>query len=174
MKRIIAVLVFVIAISANAFSQIPSFRERGYKGNVSYTNMIVIWNGIDTSHGYMFNEHHYLGGGVGFYLVPDGTTYPTVVHFYADYLAYCFKRASTLVAGMKAGYARIVHPPMDDSINTFEFEPNIGWSWGFKSGQGLTLTLGTYILTMPHYFDANPNQSWPVTVIPRMSLSFEF
>ena len=42
MKRILAVLVIVFAFSANAFSQIPSFREKGYKGSVTYSNMYLV------------------------------------------------------------------------------------------------------------------------------------
>ena len=26
---------------------------------------LVRYNGVETSHGYMFNENHYLGGGAG-------------------------------------------------------------------------------------------------------------
>jgi len=171
MKRLIAVFVTILAINANAFSQIPSFRERGYKGNVSYTNMFFVWNGFDTSHGYMFNEHHYLGGGTGFCIVPDGLDFPTFVHLYADYHAYCFKKASTLVAGIKLGYAKSVLPESWD-LNAFELEPNIGWSWGLKSGHGITLSLGAYIITST--VNITEISSSAVAALPRLSLSFEF
>lgn len=171
MKKICAVLFVLFAISTTAFSQTPSFRERGYKGSISYTNMFIVWNGFDTSHGYMFNKHHYLGAGAGFYLVPDGLDFPTIVHFYADYHAYCFKKASTLVAGLKLGYAKSVHPQGGD-LNAFELEPNLGWKWGLKSGHGITLSLGAYTMTAPVNF--SENSSLPVTVLPRVSLAFEF
>ena len=166
MKKIFAGLFVLFAISVTAFSQTPSFRERGYKGNISYTNMLIMWNGFDTSHGYMFNEHHYFGGGVGFYLTPEFSDFPVILHFYADYHAYCFKKASTLVAGMKIGYTKSVHP-QNVNINAFEWEPNVGWNWGLKSGQGITLSLGAYMATIPVLF-------LPITVLPRMSLVFEF
>lgn len=171
MKRIITVIVVAFAISAAAFSQTPSFRGRGYKGNISYTNMIIVWNGLDTSHGFMFDEQHYLGVGAGFYLVPDGLDFPTIVHFYADYHAYCFEKASTLVAGIKIGYVDSVHPSTGN-INALEMEPNIGWNWGLKSGQGITLSLGACIMTVP--IRLTENSSLPFTALPRLSLAFEF
>lgn len=171
MKKTVAVLFVMFAACTAAFSQIPSFRERGYKGNISYTNMLIVWNGFDTSHGYMFNEHHYLGGGVGFFFVPDGLDFPTIVHFYADYHAYCFKKSSTLVAGIKIGYADSVHPT-NGNINALELEPNVGWNWGLKSGYGITLSLGIYTVTVPVNF--TESSSIPFSAIPRMSLAFEF
>jgi len=66
--------------------------------------MILMWNGIDTSHGYMFNENHYMGAGFGFYLVPQRVSMPIILHFYLDYHAYWFqRRRSGRLAGHLVG-----------------------------------------------------------------------
>lgn len=172
MKRILAVLVIVFAFSANAFSQIPSFREKGCKGSVTYSNMYLVrYNGVETSHGYMFNENHYLGGGAGAYYTPDGLDSNAIVHFFADYHAYCFDKASTLVVGLKLGYAKPVFPYLSN-YHYLEMEPNVGWSWGLNSGNGLTLTLGTYSLTS--IVKGYGEISIAIKLLPRMCLSYEF
>lgn len=72
MKKIIVFLSLLlssmISLSAQDTCQKEvnsDFRSRGYKGSVLYTNHYLVWQGIETSHGYMFNRHHYLGAGVG-------------------------------------------------------------------------------------------------------------
>ena len=156
MKRILAVLVIVFAFSANAFSQIPSFREKGYKGSVTYSNMYLVrYNGVETSHGYMFNENHYLGGGAGAYYTPDGLD----------------SNAIALVVGLKLGYAKPVFPYLSN-YHYLEMEPNVGWSWGLNSGNGLTLTLGTYSLTS--IVKGYGEISIAIKLLPRMCLSYEF
>ena len=51
----------------------------------------------------MFNEHHYLGAGAGFFITPTGF-FPLFGHAFIDYNAYILKRASTPTAGIKIGY----------------------------------------------------------------------
>lgn len=55
---IIVAIFFVLYSCETLYAQ---ERNHGYQGSVSYSNMALLWNGIETSHGYMFNEHHYLG-----------------------------------------------------------------------------------------------------------------
>ena len=171
MKKILIIALGVLFMCTPLFSQETNYRSKGYKGSVSYTNTLLIWNGLDTSHGYMFNEHHYLGVGGGFYMVPDFTTNPAIVHAYLDYHAYWFDKRSTPLAGIKLGYARSIHPA-DSYLSAMEIEPNIGWSWGLKSGKGLTLTLGAKILTVPVNF--TENSSLPMSVLPSLAFAFEF
>lgn len=77
MKKIIVFLSLLlssmISLSAQDTCQKEvnsDFRSRGYKGSVLYTNHYFVWQGIETSHGYMFNRHHYLGAGVGAFFLP--------------------------------------------------------------------------------------------------------
>ena len=60
MKRILTLILLAAAISMNAQEnpEIPAYRNRGYAGSVSITDQNIILIGLDTSHGYMFNEHH--------------------------------------------------------------------------------------------------------------------
>ena len=50
----------VKAEKAKARKEIPAYRQKGYAGNASLCKSYGV-SGLDTSHGYMFNEHHYLG-----------------------------------------------------------------------------------------------------------------
>ncbi len=69
--------------SASASEQDEIHRSAGYRGSISLTDQYLFWVGFDTSHGWMFDEHHYLGGGVGFATVPDGF-WPTIAHVFVD------------------------------------------------------------------------------------------
>ena len=51
-------------------AQESSPRSAGYRGSVTLTDQYFVIVGFDTSHGYMFNEHHYLGAGVGGFFIP--------------------------------------------------------------------------------------------------------
>lgn len=93
----------MLSVCFIADAQVPTFRARGYKGNVSYTNQYFVWQGIETSHGYMFNFHHYLGGGVGAFLAPVDDVPPAFAYAFADYTAYFLNKKSTPFAGIKVG-----------------------------------------------------------------------
>ncbi len=147
----------------------PSFRAKGYKGSVTISNMGIIWCGLDSSHGYMFNEHHYLGGGVGVMISPFGSPPAFFFHIYADYNAYWFDRKSTPAAGIRIGYVR---SSKRGNLSAFELEPSIGWSWGTKSGYGLALCLGLDIITVPVNF--TESSSLPFTALPKLNFAFEF
>ena len=168
-RKTVAVAALIV-VAAGAMAQSPSFREPGYKGNVSYSNMMIVWNGIDTSHGYMFNEHHYIGGGAGFSSFLDGRAFPALIHLFAEYRAYWFDGSSTPVAGIRAGY--IFSVPSGGAVSNLEIEPSIGWSWGLKSGNGLLLRLGIDMINAP--VALTENSSLPLTLLPKLSFSFEF
>ncbi len=162
MKRILTILTllaFAVSMSAQDNAEIPAYRNKGYAGNVSFTDHMIVFLGLDTSHGYMFNEHHYLGAGVGVYITPMvvNNVVPMTAHVFAEYKSYWFKKRSTPTAGFKMGYATpISDNPKDPDrpsqilvsyYKAFEFEPYIGWDWGLKSGKGVSLALGADMLT---------------------------
>ena len=94
----------MLLTAAVAFGQgkdAKSFRQTGYKGSVLYTNHYLVWQGVETSHGYMFNEHHYLGAGAGFMLAPIDNV-PTFGRGFVDYNAYICKKIEKIC---------IDHPP---------------------------------------------------------------
>lgn len=161
LKTLIAVLaIFTISIIANAqeTNQIPSYRHQGYMGNVSISDLHFYFIGLDTSHGYMFNEHHYLGAGVEACIsVPVmEDLWVFMVEPFVEYKAFFLKRKSTPTASMRAGYAYgntyITDPEL--SFLSFAFDghelaltPSLGWDWGMKNGKGLNLSVGALIMT---------------------------
>lgn len=171
MRKVLFSIIFICMVCINLYSQEHNYRDKGYKGSISYTNKILIWNGFDTSHGYMFNERHYLGGGLGCYLGMYGNSgIPIIMRIYADYHAYWYDRTSTPVAGIKLGYARSIN--QNEALSEMEIEPNIGWSWGTKSGFGLTLSFGLIISNTPVHF--SESSSLPFSLAPSLSFAFEF
>ena len=154
LKRTLTLILLAAAISMSAQEnpEIPAYRNRGYAGSVSITDQNIILIGLDTSHGYMFNEHHYLGGGLDTYFVPIAIECPIGYHFYADYKSYWFKKRSTPTAGIKIGYggallvSKDYHSDAYAPYGNIKLEPNIGWDWGLESGRGFTLSLGANVL----------------------------
>ncbi len=143
-------------------------RTAGYKGSVSFTNQLV-FIGLDTSHGYMFNSHHYLGGGAGFFIMPFDSA-PAFGRVFADYKAYIMKRNSTPTAGLQAGYSMALK---DLSGNTFqkafEVSPHIGWNWAFNEKVGLDLSIGASLFV--HGSAGNTTVTRPM---PKISIGIEF
>ena len=154
MKRILTLILLAAAISMSAQEnpEFPAYRNKGYAGSVSFTDQNIILVGLDTSHGYMFNEHHYLGGGLDAYIVPISLESPIGYHFYAAYKSYWFKKRSTPTAGIKIGYGGAImtskdyHSDAYVPYGNYKLEPNIGWDWGLKNGKGLTMSIGANIL----------------------------
>ena len=171
MKKILLTLVFISLTFIPVHSQAHRYRDTGYQWSISYTNMTIIWNGIETSHGYMINEHHYIGAGAGFLFVPSGSDFPAIIQAYADYHAYWYDDDSTPFAGIKLGYMGSIHPSTDD-LSALEIEPCIGWSWTTKSGFGLSVSVGEKIITTPVHF--TESSSLPFTIVPSLSFSVEF
>lgn len=176
MKRILTILFLACTVSVGAQEQqeIPAYRHKGYAGSVSLTDMVIILPGFDTSHGYMFNEHHYLGGGLGVYsILPGGN--PIGIHAYAEYKAYWFKKRSTPAAGVKVGYGGAIIIDEDYHSDAFtpygegKLEPYIGWDWGLKNGKGLSLAIGANILMGNMFTD----YMFAVT-LPKLTISFNF
>jgi len=158
----------------SAENRTETHRAKGYRGSVALTDQYIVWIGFDTSHGYMFNEHHYLGAGAGFFIAPTGF-FPLFGHAFIDYNAYIFKRASTPTAGIKIGYMTFLGE-LDSGTslyswhaeNTIELEPNIGWSWAFNDELGMRLSLGAAVFIMPQLEDEN------IMVMPKLAVAFEF
>lgn len=154
-----------VAAAQDKDEPVSSYRTRGYRGNISFTDQSLIWLGFDTSHGYMFNQHHYLGAGIGMFLAPIDDL-PTFGHLFVDYHAYILKKKSTPMAGVRAGYCFSI---CDNAGNVFdkafEVEPNVGWNWALSPRKGLNLSVGVSVFV---YDRKN------VVAMPKISLAFEF
>ena len=161
-----------------ALGQNKNYRDQGYKGSVAISDQIGIFVGVETSHGWMINNHHYLGVGAGGFVYPDGRSYPAFAEVYLDYGAYFSNKRSTPVAGIKAGYINALHfgKTINGTVSKYSFEkgitiqPLVGWSWGLESGVGLTLGLSANIVAP---IGQNKGTK-PLYAIPKLSFAFEF
>ena len=160
LRTLIAVLAMAaIPLCANAKvnNEIPSYRQKGYAGSVSVSDMFIFFAGFDTSHGYMFNEHHYLGGGVEIYVLTPflPTELVSFIEPFVEYKAYFLKRRSTPIASLRGGYSigSSINYSGKGDIKTpsvscqFALNPSLGWDFGLKCGKGLSLSVGLMLLT---------------------------
>lgn len=174
-KRLL-LLALASMITVGSFAQSGDYRSKGYKGSVSFTDQMGVWLGLETSHGYMFNEHHYLGGGVGGFILPKDIC-PTFGGFFVDYHAYLLDRPSTPVLGVKAGFTHAFNYKKNDSgfkfRNAVTFEPGAAWSWGLDSGYGLTLGLSAQMYVYSHWRSLDLVEL-KGSIMPKLSVSFEF
>ncbi len=175
MKRIFTVFFSVLLLSVCVMSakdrnssNAALYRTAGYKGSVAFTNQLV-FIGLDVSQGYMFNSHHYLGGGLGFTVMPFDAA-PAFGRVFADYKAYFMKRNSTPTAGVQAGFFM---PLKDLAGNTFqrscEIAPHVGWNWAFNEKVGLDLSIGA----AGFLFDGG-GSSIMAKAMPKISIGIEF
>lgn len=159
------------ADKAKARKEIPAYRQKGYAGSVSLSQF-YLFTGLETSHGYMFNEHHYLGAGAN-YSIFDESWRVQLMTLYLDYKAYVLKRRSTLTAGLKAGYPLVAlfdeGKVYSGGASSIILDPNIGWDWGLKSGYGLSLSLG-----IRTWFFIDEGEFFPVELMPFISFGFQF
>ena len=150
-----------------AYAQTSNSRTQGYHGNITLTDHLGVFVGVETSHGYMLDNHNYIGLGVGGFILPNNS-HPTYMNTFFDYHNY-LRDKSTLVLGVKAGWSHAFNYLKDSGIkykNGVLCEPNIGWSWCLQSGKGLYLGLGA-TLVFP-FGDSRTDQK----VLPLRKISF--
>ena len=107
----------------------------GYRGSISVNAMYNVWLGAETSHGYIFNRRHYVGGGIGASVAPVENIY-VLGHIFAEYRYFILTQDSSPTLGAKAGLCTDLRndpsgPPISRAA---EIEINIGWDWTFKNG----------------------------------------
>ena len=141
------------------------FRDPGYKGNVSVTNMGLLTLGIETSHGYMFDRSNYLGIAAGAYSF--GGHHFDLGGLFLDYTHYMRDAQSSFRIGARLGAFFDFASLLAYGANTYALplvEPNIGWSWVLRNGTGLSVILGAVIAPDGTRTD----------IAPKVTLSFEF
>ena len=177
MKKIVLTMALCLAMAAacnisSAKNRLDNgrrlYRTAGYKGSVSFTDQLGVWVGFDTSHGYMFSPHHYLGAGVGMFAAPMDEI-PSFFHFFAEYKAYFLEKNSTPTAGIRAGYCSSLQNLAGNTFSSaFELDPNIGWDWAFNSRLGINLTLGAAV------FMFGENGTSNVKAMPKITVGITF
>lgn len=174
-NRFLVVTAAFAVISFSALAQTHDYRGKGYKGSVSITDQYGVFVGVETSHGIMFDRHNYLGVGVGGFIFPN-SDHPTFMNTFLDYHNFLSNKASTPVLGLKAGGSHCFNYEGGNGLTEVKFknavviEPSAGWSWGLKSGNGLTLGLGA-ALYMPVGESRTDKKVLPM---PKLSFGFEF
>ena len=164
------VLIVVSFIGASAQND---YRSQGYKGSVSITDHFGVFVGAETSHGYMFNRNVYLGAGIGGYIFPNGTENPSFGEAFLDFHSYLRNKKGTPVVGLKTGYMHGFDYENKGGMklqNGLFVEPNVGWSWGLRSGHGLTVGLGGKVIAP--LGDKRTDQK--ALFMPKLSIGFEF
>ena len=161
--RIKAILmaVFFASVCITASAQVPAYRNPGYKGSVG---LATVWfgPGIETSHGFMINPHHYLGIGVLGAFVPPITPY---FEEFIEYQVYITKKMNAPFLGLKAGSYQTWGINEEGTFTVSYFgEPRFGWNWALGPTYGLTFSAGVFI-------GEHRNQ---VSCIPSLHLAFEF
>ncbi len=170
-KLIISTLAFLFLISSSVFAQNGIGRSRGYHGSIAVTDQLGVFVGAETSHGYMFDSHNYIGLGIGGFILPNDSL-PIYMNTFIDYHNY-LREKNTFVLGLKAGWSHAFNYLEDSGIqyqNGVLFEPNAGWSWRLKSGNGLCLGLGASMI-LPL---GNSRTSRKILPLPKISFGFEF
>ena len=163
----------LFVVCSSGVSAQNDYRSQGYKGSVSITDHYGDWVGAETSHGYMFNRNIYLGAGVGGYIFPNGTQNPFFAEGFLDFHSYLRNRKGTPVVGVKTGFMHGFDYEKKDGMNLENglfVEPNIGWSWGLRSGQGFTIGLGGKAIAP--LGDSRTDKK--VILMPKVSFGFEF
>ena len=153
------VLILTSCIGASAQND---YRSKGYKGSVSITDHYGVWLGAETSHGYMFNRNIYLGAGIGGYIFPNGTENPYFGEAFLDFHSY-----------LKTGFMHGFDFEKKDGMtleNGLFLEPNVGWSWGLRSGQGFTIGLGGKVIAPL----GDKRTDKKALLMPKISFGFEF
>ncbi|MBR0532079.1 MAG: hypothetical protein IJJ96_05670 [Bacteroidales bacterium] len=169
-KRFLLIAAALAVVSFSAMAQTRDYRGKGYKGSVSITDQLGVFVGAETSHGYMFDRHNYLGVGAGGFVFPN-SSHPTFLNIFVDYHNFLLDKASTPILGLKAGGSHSFYNNGNIKFNNaVVIEPSTGWSWGLKSGNGLTLGLGAalYIPVSESMTDQK------VLPMPKLSFGFEF
>ncbi len=141
------------------------FRDPGYKGNVSVTNMGLLTLGIETSHGYMFDRSNYLGLAAGAYSF--GGRCFDLGGLFLDYTHYMRDAQNSFRIGARLGAIFDFASLLAYGATTHALplvEPNVGWNWVLRNGTGISATVGAVIAR-------NDTQT---EIAPKFTLSFEF
>ena len=140
----------MLSSTGNKFGSAMNVSERGYHGMVEIGPSFVISGpdgvGFDlsTSHGYDFNPHLFVGGGMGITYIPDAYDindwpgYPdeVMINIYAEIRGYLLRSAVTPYLGLKLGSS--FYP---DGFVGANLEAAVGVRWNFSRDYAVNLAL---------------------------------
>ncbi|MBO4434274.1 MAG: hypothetical protein J5769_02330 [Bacteroidales bacterium] len=132
-KTIIAAALLSVIVCTAASAQAPAYREQGYKGSAGLS-VTLIYPQIETTHGYMINTNHFIGGGASFFWLPG----LLLAREFIDYQWFFKDAENTPMVGCQLGMMQV-----EDNFITIE--PRFGWNWALKDNLGITASGGLFL-----------------------------
>lgn len=147
-KFAVTALLFLMTFTAASAttkeeSSAQSGCRTGYRGSISAHAMFNVWLGAETSHGYIFNRRHYVGGGIGASVAPVENIY-VLGHIFAEYRYFILTQDSSPTLGRKPAFARI--SAMIPQVLLF---PGLRKLKSTSAGTGLSRTGAEYFCSLP-------------------------
>lgn len=133
LKTILAALLLSLIVCTAASAQAPAYRDQGYKGSAGLS-ITMIYPQIETTHGYMINSNHFIGGGASFLWLPG----ILMAREFIDYQWFFKDAQNTPMVGAQLGLMQV-------EDNYFFFEPRFGWNWALKDNLGITASGGMFL-----------------------------
>lgn len=134
------------------------YKERGYRGFAELGYTIGIGDYLDdnrielsTSHGYQFNPHFFLGGGMGVHYFHQAYSDVYALPFYVDFRASFTKGRISPFGGLKLGYSIGITDEDAGDLGTY-IAPSIGVRFKLGYSFGLNLSAG-YSVQLVQYED---------------------
>lgn len=168
----IVIICFISVFNVHEIVAKTTYHSKGYHANIMVTNHFFVFMGAETSHGYMFDNHNYLGVGIGGYFLPMASM-PIFANTFIDYHNYVKDKKNTLVLGIKLGHSLALNYMSDYGTkykNAILLEPNIGWNWQFRRGGALYLYCGVSTL----FIVGESRTSKKYIPLPKLGVGFEF
>ena len=170
-KRFLAAIALA-CLCLCASAQTKDHRDPGFQGYAAITDQLGVFVGADVSLGAMLDRMNYLGAGVGAFVYP-GDEWPLYGNLFVDYRHYFKDAKNSFFLGSKLGFSHAFgydDLPQMTYNNGILAEPNLGWSWGLKSGNALELAIGATMLAPVGERRTNRN----LMCLPKISFGFSF
>lgn len=147
MKKTFLIILLIMISTAVAFSRQP---ERGYRGFIEWDNTFgradydaesagildwIFYTGIATSHGYQFNSHVFLGGGLDLSIGHPGSMVPV----FADFRYDAAFRKFTPFGDVRLGYNMA-------SGGGIYLSPAVGYRFNWDHKTALNIGVGCTVL----------------------------
>lgn len=156
MKRLTIFLAALFCmLQPNADAQV---RTKGYHGSNSFIDQNLLYVGLETVHGYMFNEFFYLGAGVSISSTPLLMPLSDFELFLQGTAFVKHGRHSPLI-GVKV--SRVLEGEEYRMLYMSKYAVNfdLGWYFETRSGRGMSASLGIPIRVTDLNF--GPNAFYP-------------
>lgn len=153
MKNAISILIFALVLFANTNIYAQNPPQRGYRGFAETGYSFGLGNEgmnrfeISTTHGFQFNEHLFIGGGVAYHSFHKNGFDWEGVPVFGEIRGDWFRGKFSPFASAKLGYNT-------GDIEGLYFAPAAGCRYAFGKKFGLNLSLG-YSLQMADFIELN-------------------